>query len=285
VGVHLGRGGTRRGHERGVVVKLKEFLVDALGSALELGIATPDDVLRHVTPDVLAQALPRPLWARLITACLGAPRVDAQLVVETIGVPNLCEHVPSATIWAVVADIGGRSLGQAVAPVVAAPERASGVPVATPARASAPLVSPPPEAAAAVAHAAPPAPAPVGPSIPAPVNQPLADLINELESDERPITPTRGRAPASQRFRASSTATGRLGAREMRRPQAQVPAPAPAPARHSRRGATEVTETDTETSVDGGDWRESLAVEDSQLVDWQATEETQTSNDDYPRKR
>ena len=51
----------------------KAFLVDALTSALDLGLATPDDIVRHVTADVLAAHLPRPLWARLLTACVGAP--------------------------------------------------------------------------------------------------------------------------------------------------------------------------------------------------------------------
>ena len=96
-------------------MNVKAFFVDALSSALELGIAQPDDVLRHVTPDVLAQHLPRPLWARLLTACLGAPRVDAQLVIETIGLPNLAEHIPAQLMWAVIAEVGARSLGQAVA--------------------------------------------------------------------------------------------------------------------------------------------------------------------------
>nr|MDQ3340213.1 hypothetical protein [Myxococcota bacterium] len=93
-------------------MNLKAFFVASLQSALDLGIATPDDVLKHVTPDVLANVLPRPLWARLFTACLGAPKVNAQLVVETIGVPNLCEHVPAQLIWACLSEIGNRSLGK-----------------------------------------------------------------------------------------------------------------------------------------------------------------------------
>src|SRR5690242_21743014 len=113
---------------------MKEFLVSALGAALELGIGTADDVLKYVTPDVLSVHLPRPLWARLITACLGAPRVDATLIVETIGVPNLVEHVPSTIIWACIADIAARSLAP-----VKQPE-----PVVARTR---PLTAPPPEAA------------------------------------------------------------------------------------------------------------------------------------------
>ncbi|HEX7839790.1 MAG TPA: hypothetical protein VF469_20080, partial [Kofleriaceae bacterium] len=99
-------------------MNLKAFFVAALSSALDLGIATPDDVLRHVTPDVLAIHLPRPLWARLLTACVGAPHVDALLVVETIGVPNLCEHIPAPVIWSCIEELAHRALGGVV---VAAP--------------------------------------------------------------------------------------------------------------------------------------------------------------------
>jgi hypothetical protein len=111
-------------------VNLKAFFVATLSSALDLGIAVPDDVLRHVTPDVLAHNLPRPLWARLLTACVGAPRVDAQLVVETIGVPNLCEHVPAPIIWACIEEIAQRSLGGVVMAAAVAP---SSRPTAAPA--------------------------------------------------------------------------------------------------------------------------------------------------------
>ncbi|MBC7977473.1 MAG: hypothetical protein H7138_21065, partial [Myxococcales bacterium] len=103
-------------------MNLKAFFVATVSTALEQGIAVADDVIRHVTPDVLAASLPRPLWARLITACLGAPRVDAQLVVETLGVPNLCEHIPAPILWACIAEIGQRALSG----VVMAPASASG---------------------------------------------------------------------------------------------------------------------------------------------------------------
>jgi len=96
-------------------VNLKAFFVDAFAAALETGVATTDDILRHATPDVLSIHLPRPLWARLIAACLGAPRVDSRLVVETIGLPNLAEHIPAQLMWAVIAEVGARALGQPVA--------------------------------------------------------------------------------------------------------------------------------------------------------------------------
>lgn len=254
-------------------MNIKGFFVDALTSALELGIGTPDDVVRHVTPEILAKHLPRPLWARLFTACLGAPRVDATLVVETIGVPNLCEHMPASIMWACVADIGARSLGKtpdiAVAP---APLRNAANNTSAGIRTS--VLAPPPEE---LTPAPPVAATPVaiGPSIPAPTqtpaaDQPLADLITELEQDgsgEPRIANLRPRSPTAQRFRQSSTGVQRLGA--SRRPQA-IATP-PAPTSNARQSEPAEGGLDMETHV-GADKRGEIAVDDSQLVDWQATD-------------
>ena len=258
-------------------MNVKAFFSDALGQALELGIGTPEDVLKHVTPDLLAQYLPKPLWARLFTACLGASRVDATLVVETIGVPNLCEHIPGAVLWQCISEIAARSLGQAyIAPPPIA-KRDSGSSV----------LAPPPEAIATPV-ALGTSPGSVGPSIPSPVNGPLADLITELEADDRPITPTRARTPTAQRFRQSNTGIGRLGQSQQvsttstpqpRRPQASAPVVQPVNTGRPRRTGTEVEDDDNASTVH----QKEIAVDDSQLVDWQSTETTQTADgtDDF----
>lgn len=274
-------------------MNVKAFFSEALGQALELGVGTPEDVIKHVTPELLATYLPKPLWARLLTACLGASRVDATLVIETIGVPNLCEHVPVAILWQCISEIAQRSLGQAyTAPpaIVTRPRPASEVssstsPTASGAMsASGSMLAPPPEALEApVAHGT--SPGKLGPSIP-PVNEPLADLITELEQDERPITPSRGRTPTSQRFRQSNTGIGRLGATQQqsaaqRRPQAS--APIPSVSGRPRRTGTEVE--DVEDPVR----EKEIVVDDSQLVDWQSAETTEARTDedfsDLGRKR
>nr|MDQ3370474.1 hypothetical protein [Myxococcota bacterium] len=75
-----------------------------------------------------------------------------------------------------------------------------------------------------------------------------------------------------------------------RRPQAQAAAPAVDPPR-PRRGQTEAEELETEIASEGSggrgeDWRAALAVEDEQLVEWQASEETVTGGDELTdRKR
>ena len=267
--MHRGGGGSCWGYQLGGAVNIKAFFGDALSQALEHGIGVPDDVLRHVTPDVLAAHLPRPLWARLFTACLGAPKVDAQLVIETIGIANLCEHVPSQIIWACIAEIGARSLGLAYTPPRIMTRASLTSSAGAPTRPTPPpmtSVLAPPPAAIETASAS-------DKSLP-PVNQPLADLITELEADDRPITPQRARTPTGQRFRQSNTGIGRgLGAtKQERRPMAQAAPPLPSAANKPRRTGTEVEETETEGN---GEWRSrEIAVDDSQLVDWQSAETT-----------
>ena len=262
-------------------MNIKAFFVAALSSALDLGIAVPDDVVRHVTPDVLSVHLPRPLWARLLTACVGAPRVDAQLVVETIGVPNLCEHIPAPIIWACIAELAQRALGGGV--IAAAHTASSSRPNSAPAVATRPipLATPPPPLAEVRPSASPAAPAAVGPSIPAP-------LPGDADGDAR------SRLAPSQRFRQSNTGIGRLAANNSRRPQAQAaPAPPPEPvvasaaaaAPRAKRGQTE-SDDEVETFIGGkDDWKNVLAVEDEQLVDWSAADETVTNGDELGRKR
>ncbi|HEY0250983.1 MAG TPA: hypothetical protein VGC41_05625 [Kofleriaceae bacterium] len=248
-------------------MNVKAFFSDALGQALELGIGSADDVVKHVTPEILSAYLPRPLWARLLTACLGASRVDAQLVVDTIGVPNLCEHVPTAIIWQCISEIASRSLGQtyvAPPPIVTRPPAAIEV--------SSTVLAPPPDAIEAPI-AVGTQPGNQGPKIP-PVSEGLSDLISELEADERPIAPTRARTPTSQRFRQSNTGIGRLGAQQSAAAQPRKPLVSATPSRPRRTG-TEVED------VEAGDSQSrEIAVDDSQLVDWQASETTQASSDE-----
>lgn len=283
--MHRRGGRARRGEQDGGLVNLKAFFVATLQSALDLGIAIPDDVIRHVTPDVLAHNLPRPLWARLLTACVGAAHVDAQLVVETIGVPNLCEHVPAQIIWGCIEELGLRALGGVViATPVATPVSRTFSAAANTGTRPVPLATPPPPPAN---EPRAPAPAAVGPSIPAPGS----------ESENESIS--RGRIPAAQRFRQSNTGIGRLASSSSaRRPQAQATPSASPPVSESvsdrgssstiprvKRGQTD-GDFDLETYVGNkDDWKNALAVEDEQLVDWSASDETASSTDDHGRKR
>jgi hypothetical protein len=202
-------------------------------------------------------------------------------------VPNLCEHIPTTVIWACITEIAQRALGQepfelhtpaAVKPAVV------------------PLTTPPPPPAADPKPVTPSAAVSKGPNIPAPGSSPVSDVVASLDAEDR--SSARSRSPTSQRFRSSNTGIGRLAAsNNARRPQATATAtPAattstPAPdATRPRRGQTESDGYDFETEVGKDDWKNALAVEDEQLVDWSAAEETvtgsgETRDDSFGRKR
>ena len=249
-------------------MNIKAFFVDALTSALELGIGTPDDVLRHVTPDVLANHLPRPLWARLLTACLGAPKVDSQLVIETVGMANLCEHVPTTIIWGCISELGARSLGKAFE--AAAPSMMVSRTTQPIRGTTSSVLAPPPEPVAKPTTPAKGTPVQLGPSIPKPTpakgNAVTAQPISGLtEGEDTQQSNTRSRSPTGQRFRQSGTGVRTLGG-VARRPQAAaVPVVKPAARR------IDSSDYETETAVESADWREKeIVVDDEQLVDWQA---------------
>lgn len=89
----------------------RRFLYEIIGMGLELETVSPDDVLRHITPEVLAHHLPVALKAKLLHASLNAERMTPALVVESIGVEGLVEHSPMPALWAVVRSAVERQLG------------------------------------------------------------------------------------------------------------------------------------------------------------------------------
>jgi hypothetical protein len=153
------------------------------------------------------------------------------------------------------------------------------------------------------------APALPAPTIPRPTTaNPLGDLVSELEGEQerdRGASPTsssssnsRARTPTSQRFRQSQTGIGRLAPTSLtspRRPQAAATPsastsqilPSVLSSRKTPPPPAEPVETfEVVTEMGKDDWKNALAVEDEQLVDWQAADETITTSDDFTgRKR
>jgi hypothetical protein len=89
----------------------RRFLYEMLGSGLELGMVTPEDVLKHITPEILAHHLPVHLKAKLLEASLAAEKMSPGLIVESVGVEPLAEHSPTSALWACMAECARRAIG------------------------------------------------------------------------------------------------------------------------------------------------------------------------------
>jgi hypothetical protein len=93
----------------------RTFLRQALAAGLDCGTVSPEDVLRHATADVLAGSLPADQKAKLLAASLAATAMTPALVVETLTVEILAEHIPEPVLWACLAEAAERSLSDAKA--------------------------------------------------------------------------------------------------------------------------------------------------------------------------
>jgi hypothetical protein len=99
------------------MIPARRFLREVMSRGLDLAVVTAEDVLGHVTPDVLAHHMPIALKARLLQASLSAERMTPDLVVQVVGVDALAEHVPMPILWACVRACAARQLqGQPDAP-------------------------------------------------------------------------------------------------------------------------------------------------------------------------
>jgi hypothetical protein len=286
------------------------FFVDAFASALELGIATPEDVLRHATPDVLSRHLPRPIWARLIAACLAAPRTDAKLVVDTISIPDLCEHVPANILWTCLAEVAQRALGKSLLASAPAPipdkiERGSSEKLAVGTSPGVPAVpaaaggsQPIPTHIPSRAHTEPPAP--LGDLPPVGSRAPTAKPGPPPTRPSGAIPAVSTTSPGGNGLRTTAAGASTRRPQAAAAPTATVPAPAdgarerkgPRTAPPSgRRGAP--ASSDFELDTDVNEWKqgqttgskpEALVVDDD-LVDWAQSEDTSTGGADLERKR
>ncbi len=82
--------------------KRRKWMLVLLEEAFKLGVLIPEDMLRHVTPAVLATDFPPTLVAQVLQAGMNHDAFDPGLVLETLGVANLAEYVPLSVLWSCI---------------------------------------------------------------------------------------------------------------------------------------------------------------------------------------
>jgi hypothetical protein len=150
---------------------ITETLRRAITAGLSLGVITPADIVKEVTPKVLLAQFPDALAVKLLEVSLGGGTLTPALVIETLGAEALAKHAP-VQVWACLATAGS---------AIAAGAATTTAPVAT---APAPAATAPPLGAKI-----PPAPKVLTPPKPMPVVEPGDDVLSVLiELDEAPKT-------------------------------------------------------------------------------------------------
>jgi hypothetical protein len=84
----------------------RDFLRRAIDAALDSGVLTAPQLVRHVDPKVLVNHLPDVLTASLIEMSLAAGRMNPELIVDTVGVDAIAAHAPTDVVWACLSELG-----------------------------------------------------------------------------------------------------------------------------------------------------------------------------------
>ncbi len=77
----------------------RTWLAIVFEEAFNLGVLSAEDVLRHMTPAVLATDLPPTLVASLLQTGLDEGSFNSELLVDHLGSRALAEHMPMPVLW------------------------------------------------------------------------------------------------------------------------------------------------------------------------------------------
>jgi hypothetical protein len=77
----------------------ERWLAHVIQTALQLGIMTADDVLVHVTPELLAAYLPPDVMTGVLQASLKSGLMTPDTILSVAGPDVLCRHIPPAVLW------------------------------------------------------------------------------------------------------------------------------------------------------------------------------------------
>jgi len=81
----------------------ERWFAEVLHAGLETKILTEQDILSHITPAILAAALPRDVLVRVFDAALSSGTISPKAVVETATAELMAERVPAGVVWGCIA--------------------------------------------------------------------------------------------------------------------------------------------------------------------------------------
>jgi hypothetical protein len=85
------------------------WFADVLQAGLDTKLLAEQDILAHVTPAVLAGAMPKDVLVRLFDAALSAGTISPKEVVQTATPELIGEHVAPAIVWSCIAGASERA--------------------------------------------------------------------------------------------------------------------------------------------------------------------------------
>ncbi len=87
----------------------RRWFASIIQAGLDERIFGPEEVLHHVTPDVMAHHLPAPVLGAVLEASLAAGAMTPDRVLETLTAEVLAQHIPHDVLWKCVSDAAVRA--------------------------------------------------------------------------------------------------------------------------------------------------------------------------------
>lgn len=85
------------------------WYADVLSAGLATKTLNEQDILSHVTPAVLAGAMPKDVMVRVFDAALATGSISPQVLVQTVTPELLAEHVAPTVVWACISTAAERA--------------------------------------------------------------------------------------------------------------------------------------------------------------------------------
>jgi hypothetical protein len=85
------------------------WFADVLQAGLDTKLLAEQDILVHVTPAVLAGAMPKDVLVRVFDAALSAGTISPKELVQTANPELIAEHVAPAIVWSCIASASERA--------------------------------------------------------------------------------------------------------------------------------------------------------------------------------
>jgi hypothetical protein len=87
----------------------RRWFASIIQAGLDERIFSPDEVLAHVTPDVMAHHLPPAVLGAVLESSLAAGAMTPDRVLQTLTADLLAQHIPHDLLWRCVAEAAVRA--------------------------------------------------------------------------------------------------------------------------------------------------------------------------------
>ena len=87
----------------------EKWLAIVMAAALDHNVLQPEDVIRHVTPAILAAHLPPDVMSNVLAASLTAGQMTPEVILRSAGPGVLSRYIPPDVLWQAVTEAAKRA--------------------------------------------------------------------------------------------------------------------------------------------------------------------------------